>query len=112
MTPGPREHNGASLNIRESDVVRPELRAGLRELTDLYVAHEQREQGRASELLRQVLAEADAHGTTLLLVAHGDGSVSDDDLAGWYRRFGFRYLQFTPHILMMRPPRGLNGSHH
>lgn len=104
MKPGTRTYGGASLLVRESEVVAKHLRAGLREVTDLYTQPEDRRQGHAKRLLDSVCSEADGAGVTLLVAVRGTEEATTDDLCGWYRRHGFHYLQVEPVVLMTRPP--------
>lgn len=104
MKTGPRTYASASLIVRESDVVSPALRHGLREITDIRTEPEARRKGQADRLLASVCSEADGCGMTLLVAAVGAEEATTDDLCGWYRRHGFHYLQFEPVVLMTRLP--------
>src|SRR3954470_23744764 len=50
---------------------------------------EERGQGHASNLLQQIIRDADAEGATLLLSVESDGTgLSDEALRLWYTRYG------------------------
>jgi GNAT superfamily N-acetyltransferase len=61
-------------------------------LTGVDVAYAERGKGVARELLRRVLADADAENVTLYLSIEPDqslGSLNENQLRGWYKRLGF-----------------------
>lgn len=69
-----------------------ELETGEWLLTRVAVPRPHRGTGVARELLRRVLADADAEGVTLRLsvVPYGNGGLERRELAEWYARHGFR----------------------
>jgi ribosomal protein S18 acetylase RimI-like enzyme len=101
---GQRTYATSSLQVRESELVSKHLRAGLREVTDIYTPPEDRRKGHADRLLASVCSEADGHGITLLMAVEGSDGASTDDLCGWYKRHGFSFLQIEPVVLVTRLP--------
>lgn len=107
MTPGPRTHEGASLNIEAApDLPLPNLDS-LRQITALKTEPSQRRKGHAQWLMCEVCVEADNTQTVLLLEAKPDedGALDEGGLELFYRRFGFRVVQREPTLLMARQPR-------
>lgn len=94
MRPGRRECNQASLQVGMSDAVPEHMRAGIREITALFVPHEFRRQKLATILLNFVCQEADANRITLILTAtpEDDEGLNQEQLVAWYQRFGFQVL--------------------
>lgn len=76
----------------------------VRELLSIEVPEDQRRQGLATKLLREVVMEADREGKTLLLWVKPYGTMGERDLIAWYRRFGFEVIQSAP-VLMARAAR-------
>jgi GNAT superfamily N-acetyltransferase len=68
---------------------------------------EERGQGHASNLLRQIIRDADAEGATLLLSVESDGTgLSDDALRLWYARHGFVSMTGSERGMVREPKRG------
>lgn len=62
-------------------------------LTRVAVGDEVRGRGYGSDLLGMVCEDADAEGVTLLLNIEPDpGGLSHDQLRGWYKRYGFDFI--------------------
>lgn len=76
----------------------------VRELVKVWTDPEHRKQGFATELVKAVCEDADAHGVVLILQPRAFGYVKGlIELEGWYRRFGFIRTQDNP-VLMARAP--------
>lgn len=96
MPVGERRHASASARIAVPRALPMRLRAKVREL--IAVKSDNPGKGEADGLLADICAEANATGTTLMLM------VDDGDkqrLANWYQRHGFAPIQATP-LLMAR----------
>lgn len=104
MKTGTYAHESASLSLSESELVSEPLRAGLREISGL--RSDKPGKGHAGALMRRVMATADDHGVTLMLLPEpfGDVPMSVDDLKAWYGRLGFKQIQAEP-CVMARPPK-------
>ena len=91
MSPGERIHGGAQLVVSRTKAVPEHMRSLVREISRVETAPADRRKGHASELLRQVCAEADKRGMLLLLQCrpYGDGGMDADRLECWYAAFGF-----------------------
>ena len=114
MRAGTYTHESASLRLTESELVAEALRPKLREISLLESAEPGR--GHAGALMRRVMATADDHGITLMLVPepYGDvigacGELTADDLKAWYGRLGFTQIQAEPCVMARPPKRKLNG---
>lgn len=74
-------------------------------LTGIDVAHKERGQGVARELMRRVLRDADRERVVLCLAIHPDGTGLDhDQLRAWYKRLGFKDMPGSG-VEMVRQPR-------
>jgi GNAT superfamily N-acetyltransferase len=95
------KNEGCSLQV----VVNPELDSlpRVREILALYTEPAQRNKGYASELLKEVCAEADKHAIVLILKPEPYGSTGGlKHLQAFYKKFGFTRIQDRP-VLMARP---------
>lgn len=63
-----------------------------------------RGQGIATKLLKEVIADADREGVTLVLEVQAEGGLSNEELASWYSRYGF--VQQGDDNFYKRIPRG------
>lgn len=104
MAPGRRYHDAASLTVAIPSGLPPHMHGRVRELLSIEVPEDQRRQGLATKLLRDVVMEADREGKTLLLWVKPYGTMGERDLIAWYRRFGFEVIQPQP-VLMARAAR-------
>jgi predicted GNAT family acetyltransferase len=106
MPVGQRTHGSASLQVRISLALPKRLRAHTREITKVHTPASMQGNGLASALMREVCAEADEAGMTLMLWPrpYGDDvALSASMLCDWYAGFGFRVIQPEP-VLMARAP--------
>jgi predicted GNAT family acetyltransferase len=106
VSPGQRTHGSASLQVRISLALPKRLRAHTREITKVHTPASMQGNGLASALMREVCAEADEAGMTLMLWPrpYGDDvALSASMLCDWYAGFGFRVIQPEP-VLMARAP--------
>ena len=97
---GERSFKTATCKLVSSIALPVRMRPMVRELTMLYVPHDDRKKGYGSQLLHDVCREVDSQNLTLLL------QVEESDkerLCAWYTRFGFQPIQAKP-ILMARVP--------
>lgn len=62
-----------------------------------------RKQGRARDLMQEVLRDADAEGITLWLEINPYGEMNYEALEAWYKRLGFQWHDSIN--LMVRRPR-------
>ena len=94
--------NGSSLNLSYSQAVPPHLRGKCREISSLVTDQASRGHGSASELMREVIMQADHEGMALLVVvAPFDGEPIDaDNLRKWYARLGFVEIQHEPCVMV------------
>ena len=92
------------------ELVAPELRPKLREVSGLVCDAASRGKGHARALMRRVMATADDHGMTLLVVVEPfeDGPMDKTTLKDWYARQGFRVIQGEP-CVMARAPKVPHG---
>jgi ribosomal protein S18 acetylase RimI-like enzyme len=72
-------------------------------ISRINVPKKHRGQGRATALLKQIMADADREGVTLYLEVTPSGGLDLDQLTRWYQRHGFRHMQ-TGSNVMWRPP--------
>lgn len=108
MTPGPRTHAGARLEIKSMPL--PE---GFDEpkhvvqLVGLYTEPDKRRRGDATWLMCEVCVEANESKTVIVLEPEPgeDGPLDAAALESFYRRFGFEKIQSEPIVLMARRPR-------
>lgn len=107
MRLGYRQCGAATCTVSESAIVKRNLRSHLREITDLYVAPEDRRKGWARALLDILTLEADEAGLVLVLQVRDNGEVPADVLEAFYRTFGFERIQESP-VLMARAPQVLS----
>ncbi len=104
MTPGPREHKGASLRVAVAECLPEEMRPQTREIVSLTSSNPRK--GHATTLMWSVCHEADLAGMLLILQPKpfGDGELDDSKLERFYGRFGFVVIQRAPAVLMARGP--------
>lgn len=95
---GKRSSGPASLVLSKTDSVPAELRDGIREVTALATAENERRQGHANMLLTKVCAEADKNGLVLLLQP-SSSDIEQDDLIKFYEKHGFQLIQPQPPIM-------------
>ncbi len=122
MKIGIRHYLNASCRISMCEAIPTRIRRDVREVTCVDVPENLRRQGMATELLRVVCDEADAHDMTLVLFVKpfGEGEKMDEDhLAQWYTsKFGFTLIQVAPAMMARMPgstpqffkPKLLNSS--
>jgi predicted GNAT family N-acyltransferase len=67
------------------------------------VPAEYRTQGHGSELLRQVLEDADCEHIRLVLEINPYGGLDYDELKSWYERHGFVQLEEGPFVREPNP---------
>ncbi len=107
MKTGIRHYENATCKISICTAIPNQMRARTRELTSLDVPENLRKQGMATELMRNVCDEADAHNMTIVLFVKpfGEGTKLDEtQLREWYQTaFGFMILQAKP-MMMARMP--------
>lgn len=60
-------------------------------ITRINVLPQYRGQGLGTELLSQILADADAEGIRLVLEPSASGGLEQEDLEKWYLRHGFSW---------------------
>lgn len=107
MEPGTRTHESSSLTVSVAAGVPDHMQPHVRELTHFNTPHEDQRKGYASALLREVVLEADAAYITLLLTVRAYlNGMNSEQLAAWYRKFGFEEIQAEP-LIMARRPRGI-----
>ena len=97
MKLGKREYQDSSCWIRMMTDLPSSLRDGVRLVHDLQTAKGVRGKGQGTQLLKSVCEEADADGTTLILMP------DSDKLEKWYNGFNFNRVQDEP-VLMVRTP--------
>lgn len=104
MTPGLREHKGASLRLVICEGIPEDMRPKVREIVSLASANPRK--GHATTLLWTVCHEADEALITLILQPKhfGDGELDDAKLERFYGKFGFVKFQEQPVVLMARSP--------
>lgn len=73
-----------------------------RTLTRINVPEKHRGDGLGSQLLKQILADADAEGVHLSLEVEPSGPLGYDSLVRWYYRYGFRKSKKYPGIMIRR----------
>lgn len=62
-------------------------------ISRIEVTRKLRGNGFASEIMQQVLDDADEEGYMLILAVESDGTgLSNEALAGWYERMGFKWM--------------------
>jgi N-acetylglutamate synthase-like GNAT family acetyltransferase len=96
MPVGARKHASASARIAVPKSLPMHLRAKVRELVAVKSTNPGK--GEADALLANICTEANATGTTLMLMVD---SGDKERLANWYQRHGFRPIQTAP-LLMAR----------
>lgn len=77
-------------------------------ITRINVPRELRGRGLASELLQEIIEDADEEGVTLEIHPVSSGSLTRSDLVLWYKRHGFRWgesgiSQEPVKVLIRRP---------
>ena len=99
MKPGTIAIGNASLHVGYSQIVPPNKRGKVRELTEFFVPENQRGKGEGTTLLQAVCDDADNEGLMLIIIA------DDDRLAAFYSRFDFALLSEDKLRLMLRMPK-------
>lgn len=64
-------------------------------ITRINVMIKYRGEGYGTEILNQIIADADAEKVTLLLEPSASGGLSQAELVNWYERHGFKYGQWS-----------------
>lgn len=107
MTPGLREHRGASLRIAIAECMPEDMRVQMREIVGVKSTNPRK--GHATALLHQVCAEADKWWITLFIKVErfddGAGGMDDEQLRKWYGRFDFIVVQDEPCLMARSPQR-------
>ena len=99
---GPRQLDGATCHLMAVDLP-AHIARRTRQVVGLTVAMQQRRQGKASALMREVCAEADREGFMLVLEPKPtDASLTVEQAESFYNRFGFMTIQTEPIRLMVR----------
>ena len=98
MKTGTVSLNNASLHIGYSQVVKPNQRGLLREITEFFVPETQRGKGEGTALLESVCEQADDEGIFLLI------RPDNIRLGAFYARHGFETLQGGKNTFMIRKP--------
>lgn len=105
MTPGPRTHKQAAVDIVDSETLPPHLRARVREVHNLRSLEPGN--GHATALMHQVCAEADRERMTLMLMVSqpDDAAMDNSVMCAWYGRFGFKPTKegYDAPVVMIRP---------
>lgn len=108
MKPGTVELDGCSLQLSYSQIVKPNQRGLLLEITNLLTQPSKRRNNCATHLMREVCDQADQHGITLMLMPQADGNdgPNSDTLEAWYsREFDFKRLQSDSNLMIRLPSR-------
>lgn len=104
MTPGLRDHKGASLRIAVPDAVPEDMRERIREIVSLSSSNPRK--GYATTLMWSVCHEADKAGFVLMLQPIPfDDATDAEKLKRFYGKFGFVEIQQEPVVLMARQPK-------
>jgi GNAT superfamily N-acetyltransferase len=95
MRAGERQLKSASLRVSVPESIPEHMRAGTREISNLFVPAEDRGKRLATALMNFVCQEADANRLTLLLTVqpYDEGGPDAQALKSWYAKFGFVELQ-------------------
>ena len=104
MTPGVRHHGHASCKVGVAKALPLHMRKQVMEVSSIRTEPEYRGRGDATMLMFKTCTDADAAGKFLLLHVEpdADSPLGRDELADFYRRFGFNPIQDDP-LLMVRP---------
>lgn len=81
------------------------MKRDVREVSSVHCATSDRRKGYATELMKEICADADARKMILVLMVqhYGAGTqMSNPQLTEWYERFGFRPLPNGDTILLAR----------
>lgn len=107
MINGYRHAEGAQARVTYSQAVPPHLRGRVREVSSLMVDQAARGHGHATQLMRDLMREADDADLALLVVVEpfDDSPIDAVALKGWYSRMGFVEIQAEP-CVMVRMPHG------
>ncbi len=77
-------------------------------ITRINVPKESRGRSLGSEMLKKILADADAEGATLEIHPMPSGGLTRKQLISWYERYGFRmaqsYISQEPIKVLVREP--------
>lgn len=75
------------------------------EVNRISVLPTHRGRGLGSKMLREIVADADLEGVELVLDILPSGALNGDELADWYRRYGFEWTNDPNWWMMRRLPR-------
>ena len=105
MRTGDYTEGPARCRVGLCELVAPELRPKLREVSGLVCDASSRGKRHATALMQRLIAIANDHGMTLLVVPEPfeDEPMNTNTLRDWYARLGFRVIQAQP-CVMARPP--------
>jgi hypothetical protein len=105
MKTGTRTNGPASLKVSFSQMVPPTQRGLVREVSAILCDQASRGKGHASDLLADVLRDADAARVTLLVVVEpfADEPMGLEALSAWYARHGFVSIQASPRVMARMP---------
>jgi GNAT superfamily N-acetyltransferase len=95
------EHSSAEVVVN-TDL--PDSLAGVLEVIRVWTDPEHRKEGFATDLMTEIINDADIEGRVLILNPKTFGRVGLENLAPWYERFGFMTIQKKPIQLMARMP--------
>lgn len=104
MKVGWRRYGASRLFVRKSTAFPKAMQPFIREVRSVETPIQHQRQGLATMLLRNVCAEADRAGMVLVLWPAPWGaneSMNTEQLAEWYKKFGFEAIQSNP-VLMAR----------
>ncbi len=73
-------------------------------LTRINVPQQHRKKGIGSQLLKEVITEADKTKTTIWLQVLSSGGLNRSQLISWYKRYGF---EFCSNTTMKRKPQDI-----
>lgn len=77
---------------------------GYHEVANLFVPVAHRGKGHGRTLLKRCVDDADSEGVVLTLLVATGGGLTDDQLAQWYRRYGFAPM-LPGSLSMLRNPK-------
>lgn len=79
-------------------------------LTRINVPSRYRGKGHGSDILKRVLADADATNTRIFLEPAASGGLDQDSLIEWYQRHGFKWMKGYVGCILVRHPRQLHSQ--
>lgn len=102
---GTRTNGPASLKVSYSQMVPPNQRGLVREVSAILCDQASRGKGHATSLMAGVMADADAGRITLLVVVEpfADEPLDTPALRAWYERLGFVEIQAKPCVMARMP---------